>query len=373
MSEQHLHIITHDVPYPADFGGVIDLFYKIILLHKLGVKIHLHCFVSKRSKQEVLNKYCESVNYYKRKKLSGFSLTIPFIVKSRIDKNLLNNLQKDNYPILFEGIHTTYHLHQNLFAWRKVFLRLHNVEHKYYEQLAKIESNFIKKLYYKHEAALLKKYEKSIANKAIIISVSIEDTQFYKKEFHSRSIIFLPVFLPHERVQIFLARGSYCLYHGNLSINENEQAAIWLIEQVYNDLQIPLIIAGRNPSKKLKKIAQQNRFVSIVSNPTEVNMQLLIQHAQLNVLPSLNKTGVKLKLLNALYNGRHCILNNAGTEGSGLDELCTIVETENFFKDEIEKLFKQEFTTKEMQYRSTALKKLYNNEQSAQIIIDMLS
>ena len=185
MSEQHLHIITHDVPYPADFGGVIDLFYKIISLHKLGVKIHLHCFVSKRSKQEVLNKYCESVNYYKRKKLSGFSLTIPFIVKSRIDKNLLNNLQKDNYPILFEGIHTTYHLHQNLFAWRKVFLRLHNVEHKYYEQLAKIESNFIKKLYYKHEAALLKKYEKSIANKAIIISVSIEDTQFYKKEFHT--------------------------------------------------------------------------------------------------------------------------------------------------------------------------------------------
>ena len=37
MQEQHLHIITHDVPYPADFGGVVDLFYKIKWLSKIGV------------------------------------------------------------------------------------------------------------------------------------------------------------------------------------------------------------------------------------------------------------------------------------------------------------------------------------------------
>ena len=373
MNEQRLHIITHDVPYPADFGGVIDLFYKIKWLNKVGVKIYLHCFVNKRSTQEELNKYCETVNYYKRKKLLGFSFTIPFIVKSRTDKNLLNNLQKDNYPILFEGIHTTYYLHQNLFTKRKVFLRLHNVEYKYYEQLAKNESNFIKKIYYKQEAALLKKYERSIANKAAILTVSMEDVELFKQKFNAKNIRFLPVFLPHEQIKISGGTGSYCLYHVNLSINENEQAAIWLIEQVFTDLQIPLIVAGRNPSKKFKNIAKQNRFLSVVDNPTEINMQLLIQHAQVNILPSFNKTGVKLKLLNALYNGRHCIVNQAGTEGSGLNELCVIAETKDSFKKEIIKYFKIEFTQKEMQHRSTTLNKLYNNEQSVRIITDMLS
>jgi hypothetical protein len=59
MMERQLHIITHDVPWPADYGGVVDLFYKIKTLHQAGIKIHLHCFVNKRPPQEELNKYCE--------------------------------------------------------------------------------------------------------------------------------------------------------------------------------------------------------------------------------------------------------------------------------------------------------------------------
>ena len=41
MTENHLHIVTLDVPYPADYGGVVDLFYKLQSLHQLGIKIHL--------------------------------------------------------------------------------------------------------------------------------------------------------------------------------------------------------------------------------------------------------------------------------------------------------------------------------------------
>ncbi len=372
MSEKYLHIITHDVPYPADFGGVVDLFYKIKWLHQIGIKIKLHCFVNERSEQDELKKYCVSVNYYKRKKLGGISLTLPFIVYSRKSKELLTNLQKDDYPILLEGIHCSYYLHQNSLPGRSFFLRLHNVEYRYYEQLAIHETNFFKKLYYSHEAKLLKKYEREIANRAPIWTVSTEDVILYKEQFDSKNIQFIPVFLPYELVQIATGKGSYCLYHGNLSVNENEIAACWLMEKIFNALQIPLIIAGRNPSKKLKNIAKKYQFVSIVENPSEVNMQLLIQNAQINVLPSFNKTGVKLKLLNALYNGRHCVVNIAGTEGSGLNELCKIADTELTFKEQISFLFEKPFIQKEMQHRSTALKKLYNNEQNARLISEML-
>ena len=372
MNEKHLHIITHDVPYPADFGGVVDLFYKIKWLHQIGIKINLHCYTNKRPQQNELKKYCVSVNYYKRKKISALSLSIPFIVNSRSDVMLLKNLEEDDYPILMEGIHCSYYLQHPHLKARQFFLRLHNVEFKYYEQLAKHETNFLKKWYYSYEAKLLKKYEKLIADKVQIWTVSTEDLLFYKKSFGANKIQFIPVFLPYDAVNISAGKGSYCLYHGNLSINENEIAALWLMEKVFNSIKIPLIIAGKNPSKKLKSEAKKYKFVSIVESPTEENMQLLIQNAQINVLPSFNKTGVKLKLLNALHNGRHCIVNNAGTEGSGLNELCVIAESANNFKEQMVLLFNQPFTQKEMQYRSAALKKLYNNEQNARLISEML-
>ena len=147
--DKHLHIVTHDVPWPADFGGVVDLFYKIKALHNLGVHIHLHCFTSGRGEQKMLNKYCASVRYYPRKKgLPGFSFRVPYIVQSRSDKNLLKELNKDNYPILLEGIHCTFFLQIDALINRKVFVRLHNIEYKYYQQLAKNETNFIRKIYF---------------------------------------------------------------------------------------------------------------------------------------------------------------------------------------------------------------------------------
>ncbi len=368
----HLHIITHDVPYPADFGGVIDIFNKIKWLHKIGVKIHLHCFIKHRKKQAVLNTYCETVNYYNRKNLKGISFGLPYIVSSRSNSNLLKNLQKDNFPILFEGVHSTYHLYRNEFANRKLFIRTFNVEHLYYDSLAKNESNLLKKAYYLREARLLKKYEATILKKAHIFTLSENDSAVFKNEFGINEISFLPVFLPHNYSKSNIGYGLYCLYHANLSINENENVAIWLIEKVFGQLQIPLIIAGLSPSNKIKIAVKKNKYISIVDSPTDENLQLLIENAQINILPSFNNTGVKLKLLNALFNGRYCLVNKAGANGSGLEALCEYSESETEFKDAIQSLFTREFTAKKMQYRSTALKNLYNNEKNALLIHDAI-
>jgi len=43
-SGKHLHIISFDIPYPANYGGVIDVFYKLRALVSAGIKIHLHAF-----------------------------------------------------------------------------------------------------------------------------------------------------------------------------------------------------------------------------------------------------------------------------------------------------------------------------------------
>lgn len=368
--DKHLHIVTHDVPWPADYGGVVDLFYKIKALHKLGIKIHLHCFTGGRTEQPTLNLYCASVNYYERKKgLAAFSFTIPYIVKSRSDKALIRNLLKDDHPVFLEGIHSTYFLHNGMLANRKVFVRLHNVEYKYYRQLAKHENNILKKIYFFTESLLLKKYEKEIANKATFWPVSIEDTEFYRKKFHSKRIDFLPVFLPWDHMKSETGKGSFCLYHGNLAINENEKAADWLLNNVFNTLEIPFVVAGKNPSLPLQALAHAHPHTCIVVNPSEHEMQDLIRKAQVNIIPSFNKTGIKLKLLNAVYNGRHCLANREAVEGSGLEAACHIANGAEEFKKEIKQLFSEPFTEKNMQHRSAALEALYSNEKNARQLI----
>lgn len=364
--DKHLHIITHDIPWPADYGGVVDLFYKIKTLHSLGVKIHLHCYHSGKEEQPELLKYCDTVNYYiRKKKLSGFSFSMPYIVQSRSDDQLLKNLQADDHTILMEGIHCTYLLHQNLLPGRKIFVRLHNVEFRYYRQLGQHESNIFKKIYFLYESRLLKKYEQAIANKAPFLTVSTEDAETYRKLFNAKQVEFIPVFLPWHEVASKPGKGCFCLYHGNLAINENEKAAEWLLNNIFNTLEIPFVIAGRNPSRSLQALAHLRSHTCMAVNPGDAELQDLIKKAQVNILPSFNKTGVKLKLLNALYNGRHCLVNNAGDEGSGLESLCEHANDANAFREKIQKLFDESFSENQSAKRNAVLNNLYNNEASA--------
>ena len=373
LTKKHLHIVTHDVPWPADFGGVIDLFYKIKSLHAQGVNIHLHCFSKDMQRQDELSKYCSSVNYYPRKNnISSFSLSLPYIVNSRSNDELIANLQKDDHPVLLEGIHCTYFLNNGKLSGRKIIVRLHNVEFEYYRQLGRLEKNLFKRFYYAHESRLLKRYEKAVANKATFIAVSQADADLYKKEFEAKSIHYLPVFLPYTLAVGKEGKGCFCLYHGNLAINENEDAAIWLLKNVFNNCDIPLVIAGKNPSAKLQKLAHEHKNTCLVANPSGKEMQDMICKTQVHVLPSFNNTGVKLKLLNAVFNGRHCLVNKAGVEGSGLENYCHIAESANHFKDRIKDLFELPFTEQEIQQRQGLLQTQYNNEVNARKLITFL-
>lgn len=369
--DKYLHIVCHNVPYPADYGGVYDLFYKIKYLSLSNVRIILHCFDYGRGRQDELNKYCHEVYYYKRKNIlkSSFS-SIPYIVNSRNNKELLNRLLMDSHPVLLEGIHCTYFLNNNLLLKRKVFVRLHNVEYKYYEKLAIAERSWFKKCYLKIESRLLKKYEKSICNKATFLPVSKDDLDIYK-EMGGVNLFYLPVFLPFEKVSSYEGKNSFCLYHGDLSVAENEKAVIWLIN-IFNQINIPFVIAGKSPSKRMQHFAERNENICVIADPGEQEMSDLISKAQINVIPSFNSTGIKIKLLNSLFNGRHCIVNSSTIGDTGLKKLCHVCEDEKCFIDKIVKLIDKEFTIEDIRERENFLMTNYNHYRNTLQLIQMI-
>jgi len=370
---KHLHIVTLDVPYPDDYGGAIEQWHKIKWLHRLGVRIHLHCFTNKRPQAPILKQYCEKVHYYPRKiGFKGFSFSLPYIVSSRQSDELLKNLLADDAPILFEGVHCTWPLRSGKLRERRVLVRLHNVEYRYYEQLFRLENEFFRKTYYWWEARQLRKYERWLATQATLLSMSQTDLDVYQQEFGAKDIRFLPAFVAWEKVSSEPGKGCYCLYHGNLSINENEEAAVWLLQHVFDKLPIPFVIAGRKPSERLKHLAHLHEHTCLVADPEERELQDMIGKAQINILPSFNKTGVKLKLLNALYCGRHCLVNEAGVQGTGLDTLCARAEDADHFRQQIARLYELPFTENSVHTRTSVLNEWNNNERNARKLVELI-
>jgi glycosyltransferase involved in cell wall biosynthesis len=371
--EKHLHIISFNVPWPADYGGAMDVFYKLPALQALDVQIHLHCFDYGRSEQAELNKYCVSVHYYDRYLgHKGISNTLPYIVSSRKNEQLLQNLLKDDYPVLMEGVHCTYLLFDSRFSKRKCFVRLHNVEYQYYQELCSGTDSLLKKLYYWIESRLLKVYEKKIASKAVFLAITEKDASVYRNSLGCKNILHLPTFIPGWKMDCAEGMGAYCLYHGDLSVDTNEKAAIWLLQKVFNKLEVPFVIMGKNPSKKLQVLAGSNPHTCLVANPSDKEMQDMIAKAHINVVPSFTTTGIKLKLLNVLFNGRHCVVNEATVTGSGLESACHIGTTANAFQEIIAQLYHQPFTVDEIELRKRLLNGMFDNEVNAKKIINQI-
>jgi hypothetical protein len=349
-----LHIITLNIPYPPDYGGMIDTYYRIRALHNLNVRIHLHCFEYGRHHSKELESLCETTNYYPRKLgLSRQSSKIPYIVSSRKSKILLDNLIKNDYPILFDGLHSTFYIDHPALSGRKKIVRLHNIEHNYYHALAENEPNLLKKTYFLLESAKLKRYEKILWKADFILPVSESDQEYFNSEYHN-SVLLTP-FHPFSGSESLPGTGEYVIYHGDLSINENSAISDSLISEVFSKIPYKCVIAGKDPPELIKSHAARYSNITVISNPDNDQMRSLIVNAQVNLLPALAVNGFKLKLLMALYAGRHCLVNSIVGENTIIKRLCNVADNNAEIVNKISLLMKEPFTEKMIRERQKVL------------------
>lgn len=323
--EKKIHIVSFDVPYPPNYGGVMDVYNRIKALHKNGYKIHLHSFEYGRGRQEALNTVCSKLDYYKRSsKLTKSLSKTPMIVSSRKNKTLLENLLKDNAPILFEGQHCTAFLGHQALKNRTKLVRIHNVEHHYYKFLAESEPHFLKKQYYLREAKKLKTHEVVLKHANHLLCISKPDVEYYAKKF--KTTLLLPAAINIEKQDYIGEKENFCLFHGNLSVSENTKAVNWILNEVLPFLNTPLVIAGKNPNRKLvTKIAKLDG-VRLVSNPDKTTLDKLLNTTKSHLLITFQNTGIKLKLLNALCTSGKVVANSKMLSGTGLESLCDLEE-----------------------------------------------
>ena len=368
---RRLHIVSFDVPYPPNYGGVIDVYYKLKALHSKGIKIILHIIeYPGRERAPELEEFCEKIFYYPRLLgiASGISL-LPYIVKSRRSEEMIANLLADDCPILFEGLHSCYYIDDERLKHRKLIYRESNIEHQYYFNLFKAERSLGKKVYFLTESLRLLLFQRMLKHASLMLVVSEWDTQYLKSKFPNNDVRYLPSFHTNEIVSIEPGMGNYSLYHGNIEVPENEAAAAYLINKVFANSPHQLIIAGMNPPKRIVEMADKYENISVIANPDEEQMFKLIRNAQVNILVTFQATGLKLKLLNTLYNGRHCLVNEAMLCGTGLESLCEIAETPEQLRQKLDELSEKPFHEADAKARMKLLTKSYSNSGNADKLI----
>ena len=370
-SEKNINLIAFDVPYPPNYGGVIDVYYKVKALHALGVKVHLHCFEYGRKGADELKNVCASIHYYSRRtSKSQLFNTFPYIVLSRESDELKKNLLKNNFPIFMEGLHSTRLLGDPDFGKRKMYVRSHNVEHDYYENLAKVEGNIFKRYYFYNEAGKLLKYEPVLKNASGIFAISPNDTKYFSLKYDH--VHYVTAFHPHETVTCRAGKGDYAFYHGNLAVGENNEAALYLVNKVFNDLDQQLIIAGSKPSDELKKIVRTKANIALYNDLSHEQIQEFIADAHCNILPTFQSKGIKLKLLSALFAGCFCIVNKPMVENTGLEHLCIMANSPEVMKEKVKSVFEKEFTDRERKKREEVLLRDFSNIENAKKILKVL-
>ena len=274
-------------------------------------------------------------------------------------------------PILMDGIQCTYWLDHIDIQTRFILYRANNIEHEYYDGLAAVEKNPLRRLYLKMEANRLRNYEWMLQYTNEILCVAKQDILHFEQ--YTKTIHLPPFFDDTHTLDVSKPqKEKFVLYQANLSVKENENAALHIVEKIAPLVQYRIKIAGRRPSKKLKKMISLQNNVELIDTPAQEVMSELIREAQVNLLLTFQQTGIKLKLLHALQSGRHIIINKYMDDDGIFSEMCDVFDSSEDIAKRIDELMSVEFTAELKQKRDEKFNRIFSNKLKANNILEII-
>ena len=230
--------------------------------------------------------------------------------------------------------------------------------------------SILEKIYLKQEVNKLKDFE-NILNKAkAILAISQNDKDYFSQKY--KNVYMLTAYNAYTEVDILEGSSDYVLYHGNLSVAENYSAAEYLVE-TFRKIDVKLKVAGMNPPQHLIKMIDEVPNVELINSPDDQTLFDLIRHAHINILVTEQATGLKLKLLNTLFNGRFCLVNDKMVEGLDVNGLCYVVNDQNAIRFAVDELMPRKFDAHQIERRRKNMKNFYNIEEATDTIIKLIT
>jgi hypothetical protein len=135
---------------------------------------------------------------------------------------------------------------------------------------------------------------------------------------------------------------------------------------------IPCVIAGKSPSEKMRKTLQKLSNIRVMADVSAETMLQLKQDAQMHVVHSENPSGFKIKLLNALFSGRHVLVQRSIVEGEHLEKITHAFGNREELQGLMRTLQNTPMTMEDIKCRESLLLPRFSNSVNAQNLINLI-
>ncbi|NND95509.1 MAG: glycosyltransferase [Flavobacteriales bacterium] len=326
--------LTTQLPYPPQSGGLIKSWnlvdhwskkHELLLIHPLknGDSDYLEEFKTKVTLKEhfyvpldrsrtpfnLLRSYLKhaSLNVYRnfhqsiKEKVQALSTSVDII--------FLDHYELGQYiPGSYMG---------------KVVLHEHNAEFIMWKRLAELEKNPIKKLLLNIESGRILKAEKTYAGRADLVLAAPNDidelcSQGVDRKKMRKTYHLGEDFMLDAAPMQFEKTKKSLLYIGTLTWEANVDGLIWFIDNCWTELRsrnpdLILSIVGKNPDERIIQLAEDNEGIELRGFVRDLEDCYPIH--RVFIVPLRFGSGIKVKILNALYRGIPTVTTAIGTEG----------------------------------------------------------
>ncbi len=332
--QKKILFLTPTLPFPPVSGGVIKS-NKVVNFLSEKYDLSVACFLKNEDELHI-DEFLETIpiTYF-----TSETLDIPRTVKNLVLSNLLGiplNLYRNKSATFKEKINAVIHQYDTIFCDHyvmfqyipstykgKIILHEHNCEFLIWKRFAEIEKSLPKKIALLNQAYRIRKYERQICRKANIILAAPNDTEqlikigadpakFYETYHLGDDSLLNEPDLDFEKTEKSL------LYIGTLSWEANIDGLIWFYKEIWSSIKqqhpdIKLYIVGKKPDPRIKKIASKDKQIILTGFIEDV--EPFFQKSRLFITPLRFGSGIKVKVVNALYRGIPCVTTSIGIEG----------------------------------------------------------
>jgi len=325
--------LTHQPPYPPVSGGAIKR-WKLVEYLSQHYPLGLALFYQEQgfpgrdellSRLELCHFYAEGLAKKRspanliKSSLRGMPLSLYRSYSLAFKKHIA--AIAGDYGILFLDSYLMFQYVPEGYAGR-VVLHAHNAEHIIWRQYASLEKNLLKRALILREARYIMDYERRICGQAHGILAAPGDRENLKKIGADAGKFYETLHLGDEsllrlRDIEFDETGEALLSIGSLGWAPNDDGLVWFIRHVWDRLKqqypgLRFYIVGAGVGPFLRNLCAHKR--DIVLTGFVEDLEPYYARCRVFIAPLRFGSGMKVKIVNALYRGIPVVTTPTGVE-----------------------------------------------------------
>ncbi len=352
--------LSQIVPYPPH-GGVLQRGYNLIREISKDNEIHLLAFVhpDTLADDELINdarnhllQYCKTVDFFtlwpKKSILhkyiafaAGFFYTLPFSTLAHKSIQYRRRMQtilheNDIDVVHFDTIGLAPYLEYTANA--ATLITHHNIESTLMHRRSKVEKTWLGRYYVALQSLRLRKYEISESPRFDLnVMVSGTDEDELKSMTHDIKTVVVPNGVDVEYFSVRNENQSNTIiYTGGMNMFANKDAVMHLIDDIWPQIKsrVPdavFKIIGQDPPAELLAIAAEDKDIQVLGYVDDIRPY--VAESAVYVVPLRVGGGTRLKVLDALSQGKAIVSTSVGCEG------ITVTHGENIFIEDDDDAF----------------------------------